>query len=206
VIVRSTGAILILFFLIHCNGSPTEPIRGPLSVSMRCVPEGANVRCVASAYNIDTAFQDATATGEWFSTGAAGTFPEPGLFVPASHGEVTISVRFRGHEADTKSTFLVGPNEPAQRLYWVAGVVLDAASGARIPGATVRILDGYAAGKSAITNENGAYRIEPLLTGETFTATATKEGYQPVTTTYRVDSPIGPAGLNPPFLDFKLSR
>ena len=84
--------------------------------------------------------------------------------------------------------------------------MLDAASGAKIPGATVRILDGYAAGKSAITNENGVYRIEPLLTGETFTATATKEGYQPVTTTYRVDSPIGPAGLNPPFLDFKLSR
>jgi len=70
----------------------------------------------------------------------------------------------------------------------------------------VRILDGYAAGKSAITNENGAYRIEPLLPGETFTATASKEGYQSVTTTYRVDSPIGPAGLNPPFLDFKLSR
>jgi hypothetical protein len=206
VFVRSTCALLGLLLLINCNGSPTEPIRGPSSVSMSCVPEGTNVRCAASAYNIDIASRDVTATGEWLFTGVAGAFAEPGLFVPASHGEVTIWVRYRGHDTATKSTFLVGPNEPAQRLYWVAGLVIDAASGERISGATVYILDGYAAGKSAMTNENGSYRIEPVLTGEVFTATASKGGYQTVSQTYRVDSPIGPAGLNPPFLDFKLSR
>jgi hypothetical protein len=204
--VRSTGAVLILLLLINCNGSPTEPIRGPSSITARCVPEGANVRCVASAYNVEVAFQDITATGQWLSTGAAGAFAEPGLFVPAAHGEVTIWVTFRGYVTEGKSTFLVGPNEPAQRLYWVSGLVVDAASGARISGATVRILDGYAAGRSAISADNGYYRIEPILTGETFTATASKEGYQPASKTYRVDSPIGPAGLNPPFLDFELRR
>jgi Carboxypeptidase regulatory-like domain len=173
---------------------------------MSCVPEGANVRCVASAYNIDIASQDVTGTGEWLFTGAGGTFAQPGLFVPASHGEVTIWVTYRGHETATKSTFLVGPNEPAQRLYWVAGSVLDATSRERISGAAVSILDGYAAGKSAITNENGSYRIETVLTGEVFTATASKAGYQSVSRTYRVDSPIGPGGSNPPFLDFELSR
>ncbi|MFP5247143.1 MAG: carboxypeptidase-like regulatory domain-containing protein, partial [Thermoanaerobaculia bacterium] len=104
--------------------------------------------------------------------------------------------------------FLVGPGQPARQLYFVAGIVKDAATGAVIAGATVQIHDGYSAGKSAVTNQYGYYRIDSILTGEPFTATASAPGYAAATKSYRVDGPIAYAGTphNPPWLDFTLGK
>lgn len=104
------------------------------------------------------------------------------------------------------SVFLVDPLQPAQRLYFLSGLVRDDVSNALLPGVMIEILDGYAGGAQSVTNENGHYRIDRILTGETITVRASKDGYEPSTLTYRVGSPVGPAGSNPPFLDFKLRR
>jgi Carboxypeptidase regulatory-like domain len=126
------------------------------------------------------------------------------MFTPKQRGEVGLSARYDQRESTGTSWFLVDPLHSAQRLYFLAGLVRDDASNALLPGVTVENLDGYARGDRAVTNENGHYRLDRMLAGETFSVRASKPGYSPVTLTYRVDSPIGPGGGNPPFLDFRL--
>jgi hypothetical protein len=100
----------------------------------------------------------------------------------------------------------VDPAQTARRVYFLAGIVKDESSGAVLAGATVEILDGYARGARSVTNEFGSYRIDGVLTEETFQVRASLSGYAPSTLSYRVDPPIGPAGGNPPFLDFLLRK
>jgi len=192
------GSLALALAISRC-GSPTEPrkLYYP-SLDVGCLPSGAAVRCTAT---LD--ITDVTNQATWLASGAAGQFSRPGLFVPFSRGEVALWARYEGFEA-FKSQFLVDPNSPAQRLYWIAGRVTDATTGQAISGAEIRMLDGYAAGKVATTDAFGSYKIEPLLTGETFTIQAARNGYVSSTIRYRVDSPIGPPDGNSPFLDFKL--
>ncbi|HKR63705.1 MAG TPA: carboxypeptidase-like regulatory domain-containing protein [Thermoanaerobaculia bacterium] len=197
---------LILLLLVACKGSPTEP-HGMAQINMLCLPAGTNVQCTASTYNFDgVASQDVTNKATWLVTNPIGTFTASGLFVPSGSGEVSIWVRYKTLEYNLKSSFLVGPGQPARWLYYVSGTVTDAATGERLEGVTVQMLDGYAVGKSSVTGANGVYRIEPVLTGETFTIVASKPGYASMTKTYRVDPPVGPAGSNSPFLNFALGR
>jgi hypothetical protein len=117
-----------------------------------------------------------------------------------------ISVRYQEFADPLESRFLVDPAQPARRVYFLSGVVKDESSGAVLAGATVEILDGYARGARSVTNEFGAYQINGILTEETFQVRASLPGYTPSTISYRVDPPIGPAGGNPPFLDFRLRK
>ena len=189
-------AIIASVLLISACNSPTEPTHGMPLLSVGCGPSGATVVCRADAYNIGNVVSGTvTAGATWLSSGASGSFPQPGVFVPTSSGEVTIWARYEWAES-APSMFLVDPNAPARRLSFVGGNVTDAATNQVLAGATVRVLDGYAAGKTSTTNSLGYYSIKPILTGETFTIEASKEGYVPVTLTYRVDTH--------PFFDIKL--
>jgi hypothetical protein len=59
-----------------------------------------------------------------------------------------------------------------------------------------------------MTNVVGVYGFEigRILTGESFSIRASKQGYEPSTTTHRVDYPQNTPGASPPFLDFYLRR
>ena len=193
-------ALLILF--TACKGSPTEP-HGMAQVIVNCDPNGPNVTCRATGYNVgDVPSGDFTNQATWLSDGAPGSFPQPGVFVPSARGEVRIWARVEGIEEQYPKWFLVDPSAAAQALYWISGTVKDAETNQPISGATVRVLDGYAAGKSAVTSSLGAYTIRPALPGETVTVEASREGYATTRLTYLVQAPVN----NYTFADIKLQR
>jgi hypothetical protein len=118
---------------------------------VRCLPEGSNVRCSATAYNVGgVASRDVTGTTTWTASTVYGSFVQPGLFVPSARGEITIIARFEVFEATYPPKFLVGPGEPAQPLFYVQGTVKDAATGSLIAGATVRIETGHSADRKSV--------------------------------------------------------
>jgi len=196
--------MLLAAALAGCRESPTDPHVTAPSLSVLCQPAGALVRCTAS-FSGNAGSRDVTSEATWLASDPAlGSFQQPGLFVPSQRGEVVLWARYTQTESPVTSLFLVDPPRPAQRLYFLAGIVADDASGAPLAGATVEILDGYARGARAVTNEFGHYQIDRVLTGETLRVRASRPGYSPSTLTYRVDSPVGPSGGNPPFLDFRL--
>jgi hypothetical protein len=196
--------------MLGCSETPTSPsperYRIP-RLQAACVPAAILVRCTATLYDVprwgDSA--DVTSQSIWLlSDPTLGTI-DRGIFTPTRRGEVSITARYQQWEDPLASSFLVDPDQPAQRLNWVSGIVRDDASSSPIQGARVEIVRGYNEGASAITNQFGHYRIEPILTAVSFSISASKDGYLPSTTVYRVDSPIGPPG-NPPFLDFRLTQ
>ncbi|HEY3571084.1 MAG TPA: carboxypeptidase-like regulatory domain-containing protein [Thermoanaerobaculia bacterium] len=207
---RAFFMALLLVPLLGCDHSPTEPAH-QLSPSLHvaCLPDGSRVSCKATLSGVPdgASTRDVTSQATWMASDPSlGSFLQPGVFTPRRRGEVEISASYQTWTSDVTSQFLVDPAQPAQRLYFLSGVVRDDSSNAEIPGATVEILDGYARGATSVTNESGAYHFDKILTGETFHIRVSKPGYSPVTLSYRVDSPIGPAGGNPPFLDFRLHR
>jgi Carboxypeptidase regulatory-like domain len=189
-----------------CAKTPTET-HSPLGTFLEatCVPAGDDVSCTAILSG-DGPTRDVTAVATWLASDPAiGRFVSPGLFTPTEPGRVELWARYGAWES-LKSSFLVNPGGSPQRLYFLSGLVTDDATMAPIVGATVQILDGFARGAETTTNEYGAYEIDGILTGEVFTIAASKSGYESSTKSYRVDSPIGPGGGNPPFLDFSLHR
>jgi hypothetical protein len=138
---------------------------------------------------------------------SVGRFVAPGVFAPNRRGEVGLTARYRDFEEDSFHWFLVDPSTEATWLYELWGHVTDRETGVRLPGAEVRVLDGHARDAHAITNSNGYYVIEKILVGETFSARASKDGYESLTQTYRVDlgSPWD-ARANSPYLEFRLHR
>jgi hypothetical protein len=196
--------MLLAAAIAGCGDSPTDPHVTNPTLNVLCLPAGALVRCTATFLG-SSGSRDVTSEATWLASDPAlGSFQQPGLFVPSQRGEVGLWARYAQAESLVTSVFLVDPPRPTQRLYFLSGIVADDASGAPLAGATVEILDGYAGGARSVTNEFGHYQIDRVLTGETLRVTASKPGYSPSTLTYRVDSPVGPSGGNPPFLDFRL--
>jgi len=190
------------------NNEPSlEQRRHPVLV-MTCQPAGAKVACTARVTDTPSWGTDleVTSLAVWIASDTSvGRFVAPGVFAPDRRGEVGLSVRYREMEVYDPAWFLVDPAVEARWLYWLWGPVTDDASGVKLAGADVLILDGYARGAHCMTNENGYYRIDKLLTGETFTARASKDGYESLTKSYRVDPPVG-LDSNPNYLEFRLHR
>jgi Carboxypeptidase regulatory-like domain len=206
---RVLAVLVLATLLAGCGDSPSEPEHSASpELHVSCLPLGVSVSCKATLTNVPgRGSEDVTPAATWISfDSGVGDFLEPGVFTPRRRGEVEISASYQSWTTHVTSSFLVDPLQPAQRLYFLAGLVRDEVSNALLPGVTVEILDGYARGLQSVTNENGHYKIDRLLTGETFSVKAIKAGYESSTLTYRVDSPVGPAGSNPPFLDFRLRR
>lgn len=173
-------------------------------LSVSCMPEGSNVRCSATAYNVGgVASRDVTGSTTWMASNVFGSFVEPGLFVPTAHGDITITARFEVIQNTYPPSFVVGPGVPARQLFYATGTVKDAATGAPIVGATVHIDSGHSLGRAAVTNDRGFYKIEPVLTSEPFTITASKEGYQAQTKSDRVEVFQG-SGAS--YVNFELGR
>ncbi|MEA2692200.1 MAG: CarboxypepD reg-like domain [Acidobacteriota bacterium] len=206
---RRVGAtVCLLAVTAGCRNSPSEPerLRQP-SLTVTCLPAGVRVSCTASYLPSVGSLRDVTSQSTWrASDPTLGSFLQPGIFTPARRGEVELSARYNGLEDRVVSKFLVDPRQTGTRLYFLSGMVRDDVSNEDLAGATVEILNGYARGAQSLTNRFGAYQFDTILTGETFSVRASKTGYVPSTLTYRVDSPVGPAGGNPPFLDFRLRR
>lgn len=205
---RILGAVLLAVVAGGCGKSATEPESVPFFYEV-CQPAGIQVSCSAILTDLRGGeARDVTSQAAWLvSDPGVGDFERPGSFTPRRRGEAGLSARYQRWETQEPDWFLVDPSLPAQRLYFLSGFVIDDSDGAHLPGATVEILDGYARGVRAVANEFGHYRIDQVLTGETFSVRASYPGYSPSTVSYRVDSPVGqPAGGNSPFLDFRLHR
>lgn len=202
---RAAAGVFLMATLAGCKDSPTDIHSNPPSLRAACVPLGERVSCTATFFD-GNRLRDVTSQATWLvSNPALGSFTT-GIFTPRQRGEVVLSVRYLEFVDPLESRFLVDPAQPARRVYFLFGVVKDESSGAVLAGATVEILDGYAQGTRSVTNEFGYYQLKGILTEETFRVRASIPGYAPSTISYRVDPPIGPAGGNPPFLDFRLRK
>ncbi len=194
-----------------CEGNPVGPspdrYRNPRLILFCQVPVDANVSCRASLFDVPRwgDSQDVTFSSTWsVEPPAVAAFTAPGLLTPVGRGEATIHVRYAEHSEAVASTFLVDPRATAQWLYFLQVKVVEDDGQTAIAGVTIQMADGYQAGAGCITNQFGFCMIERLLTGETFTARASKSGYHSLTFTYRVDPPVGVG--NPPFREIRLSR
>lgn len=208
-ILRSFCILVFIFSLIACeNSTLTTPNRGIPRIASSCVPSGPNISCQGILYDVpnfgDT--RDVTSEATWLvSDSSMGIFSSPGYFKPMKHGEVAVWMRFQQFEdeEDAHSWFLVDPGSEARRLYFMAGNVVDAMTGAGIQGAEVRILTGHSKNAHAITNQTGYYDITRILTEQQFSVKASASGYQSLTLTFQVHSPIG-TSIEGPFLNFEL--
>lgn len=205
---RLALAVSLLPLLAGCEGdSPTGPDRGDPRLGIFCLTPDSRVACSATLYDVpvDGAMRDVTQEAKWLASSSVGQFYSPGIFTPTRPGEVEIRAVFSRWESPP-FTFLVDPSRTSRWLYFLSGVIRDEETNQPIPGVKVEIVSGYARGAQATTNENGHYRIDKVLTGETFTAQASKPGYSSSTHSYRVDPPQGSGTGNAPFLDFRLRR
>jgi len=210
-------------FLVACNHeTPTEP-RSTLDphLGSRCDVVASAVDCIAYLNGVASPVSSFVLT--WSSsdpsigtfTGGIGTATAPARLVPSRRGEVTLwahaefQVQGRNYASDSFLwTFLLDPASPARYVYYLAGNVTAAGGTGPVVGAEVRILDGYAQGKRAITDTFGSFRIDGILTNETFTISASAAGYQPQTRSHVISPPIVPADApgNPSYLSFQLLR
>lgn len=205
-------AVFSTMTLVGCHDTPTGPSAERYAMprlNVTCQPSGPSVTCSARMYDVPRfgEVRDVTALATWIASDTTvAEFIEPGILRPKRRGEVDISATYQQLVAGLASWFLVDPQQTARRLYWVAGIIRDADIHLPLSDASVEILSGYASGARAVSNQFGSYRIDRILTAEVFSAQASKLGYASETVTYRVDSPVGPADGNPPFLDFNLRR
>jgi len=205
---RLPTALCCAALLVGCHETPTEPDSGVPTLAVYCQPTGHEVSCTAVLFNARSgpSSRDVTLTAVWLATDTSlGSYSAPGLFTAAGHGEVGLWARYGQYEALTQAWFLVDPGTDARWLYWLSGLVRDDETNEGISGAEVKLLDGYAAGRTAFTNSVGHYQLERVLTDESFSAVASKPGYETSVKTYSVSPPVGLNG-NPPFLDFRLRR
>jgi Carboxypeptidase regulatory-like domain len=148
--------------------------------------------------------RNVTSEATWLASGPmVGSFPQPGVFAPAGSGDIGLWARFE-ELFSSQWWFFVNPPEASRFLYSFNGVVRDEMTNAGIAGAEVRILDRHSTGRQATTNSVGVYQFDRILTGEVFSVRASKEGYESLTKTHRLEYPFNPA--NPPELDFVLRR
>lgn len=187
-----------------CGDGPTRPgSRASFILYAYCNPSGPNVACEARFFGEQGPIY-VTRESEWTAVPAdVAVLVAPGVFAPVRAGEVAIQARYARRESSPHS-FLVAPNVDARWLYYLQVLVSETDRTIRIPGAVVEMLDGYSKGRTCVTNTFGVCRIEPVLTRETFSACVAKDGYNAVTSTYRVDPPIG--GVNSPSFHVILSR
>jgi hypothetical protein len=191
---------------LGCESGPTSPspdrYRLP-RLSIGCNPSGAEVVCTATLFDVPS-YGDArvvTQSAAWSVVPPdVGGFTQSGVLGPRRVGEAEIHCRAEGLTEMYAPRFLIGPGQPARWLHFFSAMVrASSTAGPVIDGALVELRDGYQAGQSCVTNQNGVCTIDRVLTGETFTARISRPGYVVKTFTYRVDPPVGVSG-NPPSL------
>jgi len=191
-----------------CHQTPTEPDRREPTLVVYCQPAGRDVSCTAVLFGVTsaTSSRDVTLTAVWMASDATlGSYSAPGQFTATGRGEVGLWARYEEYESWPQARFLVDPVEPARWLYSLDGFVVDDETNQGLAGAEVRILTGYAAGRTGTAGANGFYEVERVLTDETFSAVASHAGYEPVTVQYRVSPPDG-SSSDPSSLNFRLHR
>ena len=206
-------AVCQVMALVGCGSTPAGPSAERYAqprVSILCQPSGPSVTCTATMYDVPRwqDSQDVTALASWLvSDPSVADLVAPGVLKPKRRGEVDVSAQYQQLPTDMGDWwFLVDPQQAAQFLYWVAGIVRDGDTQVPLSDVRVEILSGYASGASGVSNQAGSYKIDRILTQEVFSIRASKDGYASQTVTYRVDPPVGPAGGNPPWVNFNLHR
>jgi hypothetical protein len=214
-----------LVLLAGCNhDTPTEPsaYAYPQHMGIECLLVGSAVECTAWINPSIPPTVPATIVTTWFSSdpslgafaGGDGTVTAPARFVPSRRGEVAlwahteVKVQGRNYSFDlSRWGFLLDPGGAAQYLNSLFGGVVDGSTNVPMAGAEVRILDGCAQGKYAITDASGYFKIDNVLTNQTFTASASAPGYQTQTQLCKVPPPTGSdAGGGSTYAEFQLVR
>lgn len=183
----------------HCGSGPTGPSPERYAnphLLVFCRTNGALVDCTATLYDVPNfgSSRDVTQTAVWIVSDPTIAHIDGGRLSPRLRGEVNITARFERWSPFIDNWFLVDPSAPAQRLYFVSGIVSNARTGNRLAGATVTVIAGYNASLSEATNQFGFFRIDRLLVHDSVTLRATREGYVSAEVTSCVTSPV-----NPPF-------
>ena len=140
------------------------------------------------ATNLHGATEDVTSRVIWSSTSeATAAVSREGELVLVGAGKCEIRASIEG--VSTGTPVSVDPRPPDRST--LSGSVTDSVSRRGITNATVQVLDGPNAGRSASTDESGFYSLPALIQGS-FTVRVTRSGYETAeaTTTLAGDTPL----------------
>jgi hypothetical protein len=150
----------------------TAPLNSVKISGPSVVQPGTSSQFVATATFSDQTTSDVTASSDWKTSNATVfTISTPGLVTAVGAGEGLITVSYQGRFASLNVVSL-----PAGTGI-VGGHVTQV--GLPVASATVEIIGGPFAGKSAVCDSNGSYRLYGV-TGD-LQIRATKGGYAPLT-------------------------
>jgi hypothetical protein len=159
---------------IACNENPIAPTG--LIATIGCSEVLDGYQCQAGwAISESGPVQDVTGLATWSTSDTSiATVDSVGFVKVVRAGNVAIRASYRG--ADAFITFEVVPGGLRRYYFAVSGFVTDSQDATKIPGVTVRILNGPNTNRTATTGTDGAYQMYDLQVG-TFTMQFSKAGY-----------------------------
>jgi hypothetical protein len=180
---RRTFSVLLAIALSTCGGSkgpstPTTPSNTAPTVTSVTVtaPEssakpGDSSQFTATAAMSNATTQTITNQASWQSSnGAIATVSSTGFVTAVAPGEADIRASYQNVTGSAHITVR------APATFTVCGTVRESTTNAVIGGARVEILNGLNAGKSADTDNAGAYCVAAVQAG-TFTMRASRNSY-----------------------------
>jgi len=182
---RSVIVVAVVACTSACHGTvgPTQGTPPVDSLELSGVPAtgtvGDRFPLKVIATNLHGATEDVTAKVTWGSSNdATAAVSREGELTLVGPGSCEIRASIEG--VSTATPVSVEPRPPASNT--LAGVVSDGATRRGLANATVSVVDGPNAGRSATTDESGFYSL-PALIHSSFTIRVTRSGYEPAEAT-----------------------
>ena len=182
---RSVIVVAVVACTSACHGTvgPTQGTPPVDSLELSGVPAtgtvGDRFPLKVIATNLHGATEDVTAKVTWGSSNdATAAVSREGELTLVGPGSCEIRASIEG--VSTATPVSVEPRPPASNT--LAGVVSDGATRRGLANATVSVVDGPNAGRSATTDESGFYSL-PALIHSSFTVRVTRSGYEPAEAT-----------------------
>ena len=164
---------------LGCHGNHCVPgLRGG------CRLLDADLLCQLS----DNFGTEVTGEARWIVTGPA-VVGTAGYIRTTGYGEIEVTAEhaLSSYPMTLRlGRYLADPPRAPRLLGPVYGDAVESGTQQPVEGARVTIIDGYNAGRHAVTSARGYFTIEPVLTGETFTWQAEKAGYETATGRFRI--------------------
>ncbi len=177
--------LVVVAGTVACHGTvgPTQGTPPVDSLELSGVPAtgtvGDRFPLKVIATNLHGATEDVTAKVTWGSSSeATAAVSREGELTLVGPGSCEIRASIEG--VSTATPVSVEPRPPASNT--LAGVVSDGATRRGLANATVSVVDGPNAGRSATSDESGFYSLSALI-HSSFTIRVTRSGYEPAEAT-----------------------
>ncbi len=179
----TTVTIAAALLCSACSGGsqPTPPPPTVTGVSVTGAASspapGDTAQLSATASFSDGTTQAVTSQAAWATTNASvATVSSSGLATFLSAGEADLKATYRGTTGTSHVT--VSPKGPPR--FQLSGIIMESGTTHLLTGVTVTVADGPDAGRSTLSDSNGAYTLTNITAGS-FTLRLTRTDFEPQT-------------------------